>query len=52
MTTGHRIKLDKRVSIKDGKIVKKTTIFTLKRKLADDREEKAWTAKKKPPASE
>lgn len=47
--TGHKISLGKRVTIKDGKIVRKTTIFTLKQKRADDREANGWQ-KKRPPA--
>ncbi len=49
MTTGHKVSLGKSVKIKDGRIVRKTTIFTLKKKRADDREAAGWQ-KKRPPA--
>ena len=48
MTTGHKVKLGRSVGIKDGKIVRKTTIFTLKQKREDDRKAAAWQ-KKRPP---
>lgn len=50
MSTGHRIKLDKReVDVKDGKFVRKTTFRAkIKRNVAEARaakQLKAWQAK-------
>ena len=52
MTTGHRIKLDKReVDVKDGKFVRKTTFRSkIKRNVAEARAKKeaeAWKGKSK-----
>lgn len=37
------------ITIKNGKLVRKSTYRAKSKKLAADREEKAWTKKKPPP---
>ena len=49
--TGHKLTLKKReVDVKDGKIVRKTTMWAGKKKREADREAKAWLGKSKTPA--